>query len=52
MAYDSSLTVNVFVARLVDPPEWTNLEGKMKLVPNDINATWKAMEEVRECLVS
>lgn len=47
---DLSLTINVFVARLVDPPEWTNLDGKMKLVPNDINATWKAMEEVREVL--
>jgi D-xylose reductase len=27
------------------PPEWTNLEGKMVLVPNDMGATWKAMEE-------
>jgi diketogulonate reductase-like aldo/keto reductase len=28
------------------PPEWTNLEGKMVLVPNDIGATWKAMEDL------
>jgi diketogulonate reductase-like aldo/keto reductase len=26
------------------PPEWTNLEGKMVLVRQDMNATWKAME--------
>jgi D-xylose reductase len=26
------------------PPEWTNLEGKMVLVDNDMCATWKAME--------
>ena len=26
------------------PPEWTNMEGKMVLVPNDINKTWAAME--------
>lgn len=26
------------------PPEWSNLDGKMVIVPNDINATWKAME--------
>ena len=26
------------------PPEWTNLQGKMVLVPNDINKTWQAME--------
>jgi len=26
------------------PPEWTNLVGKMIVVPNDICATWKAME--------
>jgi diketogulonate reductase-like aldo/keto reductase len=26
------------------PPEWTNLDGEMVLVKNDINATWKAME--------
>ena len=29
-----------------DPPEWSNLEGNMVLVKNDINATWKAMEEL------
>mmetsp|Transcript_21446 Transcript_21446/g.40044 ORF Transcript_21446/g.40044 Transcript_21446/m.40044 type:complete len:329 (-) Transcript_21446:11-997(-) len=28
------------------PPEWLNLEGKMVLVPNDMCATWKAMEEL------
>jgi D-xylose reductase len=28
------------------PPEWTNFDGKMVLVPNDITATWKAMEEL------
>jgi len=28
------------------PPEWTNLEGKMVSIPNDINATWKAMEKL------
>jgi D-xylose reductase len=28
------------------PPEWTNLEGKMVVVQNDIGATWKAMEEL------
>lgn len=28
------------------PPEWTNLDGKMVLVPNDMGATWKAMEEL------
>ena len=27
------------------PPEWTNLDGKMVLVPNDMGATWKAMED-------
>jgi D-xylose reductase len=27
------------------PPEWTNLDGKMVLVPNDIGATWRALEE-------
>lgn len=27
------------------PPEWTNLDGKMVVVPNDMGATWKAMEE-------
>ncbi len=26
------------------PPEWTNLDGKMVVVPNDMCATWKAME--------
>lgn len=26
------------------PPEWTNLDGKMNLVPQDINETWAAME--------
>ena len=26
------------------PPEWTNLDGKMVVVPNDMGATWKAME--------
>lgn len=28
------------------PPEWTNLDGKMVLVPQDICATWKAMESL------
>lgn len=28
------------------PPEWSNLDGKMVLVKNNINATWKAMEEL------
>jgi D-xylose reductase len=28
------------------PPEWTNMDGKMVLVPNDICATWKAMESL------
>lgn len=28
------------------PPEWSNMEGKMVLVPNDITQTWKAMEEL------
>jgi D-xylose reductase len=28
------------------PPEWTNLDGKMVLVNNDMCATWKAMEEL------
>jgi len=27
------------------PPEWTNLEGKMVIVQNDMGATWKAMED-------
>ena len=26
------------------PPEWTNMNGDMVLVKNDITATWKAME--------
>jgi len=26
------------------PPEWTNMNGEMVLVKNDITATWKAME--------
>lgn len=30
------------------PPEWTNLEGKMVLVPNDMNKTWAAMEALVE----
>jgi len=30
------------------PPEWTNLEGKMVLVPQDMGATWKAMEDLVE----
>jgi D-xylose reductase len=28
------------------PPEWSNLEGNMVLVPNDMCATWKALEEL------
>lgn len=28
------------------PPEWTNLDGKMVLARQDMNATWKAMEEL------
>jgi len=28
------------------PPEWTNMDGKMVLVKNDMCATWKAMEEL------
>jgi diketogulonate reductase-like aldo/keto reductase len=28
------------------PPEWTNLDGKMVLVPTDLNATWAAMEQI------
>jgi len=27
------------------PPEWSNLDGEMVIVPNDINRTWKAMEQ-------
>jgi D-xylose reductase len=30
------------------PPEWTNMDGKMVLVPNDIGATWAAMEALVE----
>ena len=30
------------------PPEWSNLDGKMVIVPNDINKTWAAMEELVE----
>lgn len=30
------------------PPEWLNSEGKMVLVKNDINATWRAMEALVE----
>mmetsp|Transcript_7920 Transcript_7920/g.14914 ORF Transcript_7920/g.14914 Transcript_7920/m.14914 type:complete len:653 (-) Transcript_7920:76-2034(-) len=30
------------------PPEWTNLEGKMVIVPNNINETWRAMESLVE----
>jgi D-xylose reductase len=26
------------------PPEWTNMDGKMVMVPNDLGATWKALE--------
>lgn len=28
------------------PPEWTDSDGNMCIVANDINATWKAMEEL------
>jgi len=28
------------------PPEWTNLEGEMVLVANDMMATWRAMEDL------
>lgn len=28
------------------PPEWTNLEGKMVIVSNNINDTWRAMEDL------
>jgi len=28
------------------PPEWKNAEGKMVVVPNDINKTWQAMESL------
>ena len=27
------------------PPEWTNMEGKMVIVPNDISQTWVALEK-------
>jgi len=27
------------------PPEWTNMDGKMVVVNNDMCATWKALEE-------
>eukprot|EP00804_Cyclotella_cryptica_P024776 CCRYP_001744-RC/>CCRYP_001744-RC protein AED:0.10 eAED:0.10 QI:259/1/1/1/1/1/7/113/645 len=30
------------------PPEWTNLNGEMVLVKNDINSTWRAMERLVE----
>jgi len=30
------------------PPEWTNMDGKMVLVPNDMGATWAAMEELMD----
>jgi len=26
------------------PPEWTNLEGRVVMVPNDVCETWKALE--------
>lgn len=28
------------------PPEWSNKDGEMVIVPNDINKTWAAMEEL------
>ena len=28
------------------PPEWTNMDGKMVVVPNDMCATWQAMEQL------
>jgi D-xylose reductase len=28
------------------PPEWTNMDGKMVLVAQDMGATWKAMEDL------
>jgi len=28
------------------PPEWTNLQGKMVVVPQDLMQTWKALEEL------
>ena len=30
------------------PPEWSNLDNKMVIVPNDINKTWGAMESLVE----
>lgn len=30
------------------PPEWTNLDDKMVVVPNDMCATWKAMEDAAD----
>jgi D-xylose reductase len=30
------------------PPEWTNMDGKMVVVPQDLGATWKAMEALVE----
>jgi diketogulonate reductase-like aldo/keto reductase len=30
------------------PPEWTNLDGKMIIVPNDVGTTWRAMESLVE----
>jgi len=30
------------------PPEWTNLDGEMVFVKNDINETWKAMEKLAD----
>lgn len=31
------------------PPEWSNLDGKMVIVPNDIGSTWRAMEDLVRC---
>ena len=31
------------------PPEWVNMKGEMKVVDNDMNGTWKAMEELVVC---
>jgi len=28
------------------PPEWVNFDGKMDIIPNDMCATWKAMEDL------
>jgi D-xylose reductase len=30
------------------PPEWTNMDGKMIVVPNDMGATWKALESLHD----